>query len=48
MKTALGDRYSPRDFHRLVLQTGTVPLDVLGRVVDAAIAAAPATTPAAR
>ena len=40
MRSALGDRFPPRDFHRLVLQTGTVPLDVLGQVVEAAIAAA--------
>lgn len=48
MKNALGARFSAREFHRLVLQTGTVPLDVLGHVVEAAIAAASATSPATR
>jgi uncharacterized protein (DUF885 family) len=38
-KEALGDRFSLKDFHRLVLGTGTVPLDLLARRVDAYIAA---------
>jgi uncharacterized protein (DUF885 family) len=35
---ALGERYSPREFHRAVLGTGTVPLELLEREVDAYIA----------
>jgi uncharacterized protein (DUF885 family) len=37
-KRALGDRYSPKDFHRAVLRTGTVPLELLEREIDAYIA----------
>jgi uncharacterized protein (DUF885 family) len=38
-QTALGDRFSLQKFHDLLLDTGTVPLAVLGEVVDAYIAA---------
>ncbi len=40
MKAALGDKFSLREFHNVLLRTGTVPLDVLEQVVDDAIAAA--------
>ena len=36
---ALGDRFSIKGFHDLVLKTGSVPLEVLGQEVDAWIAA---------
>jgi uncharacterized protein (DUF885 family) len=36
-KSALGDRYSARDFHTAVLRTGTVPLEILERQIDAYI-----------
>jgi uncharacterized protein (DUF885 family) len=36
-KKALGDRFSIREYHNLVLDTGTVPLDLLERQVDAYI-----------
>jgi uncharacterized protein (DUF885 family) len=35
---ALGERYSPKDFHQVVLAAGTVPLELLEREVDAYIA----------
>ena len=37
---ALGSRYSPKAFHNAVLMTGTVPLPILERQVDAYIRAA--------
>ena len=37
---ALGERYSAKEFHRAVLRTGTVPLELLDREVDAYIAGA--------
>jgi uncharacterized protein (DUF885 family) len=37
---ALGDRFSPKTFHNAVLMTGTVPLPLLERQVDAYIRAA--------
>jgi len=36
-KAALGDRFAIKDFHDAVLRTGTVPLDILSRQVDAYI-----------
>jgi uncharacterized protein (DUF885 family) len=36
-KKALGDRFSLRDYHDLVLRTGTVPLEILANQVDACI-----------
>ena len=36
----LGARYSPKEFHRVVLGTGTVPLELLEHEVDAYIAGA--------
>ena len=38
-KTALGDRFSLREFHNTILRTGTVPLDILERQVDGYIGA---------
>ena len=37
-RTALGDRFNPREFHNLLLLTGTVPLTLLEKEVDAWIA----------
>lgn len=34
-RRALGDRFSVRDYHNQVLQTGTVPLNVFERQIDA-------------
>jgi uncharacterized protein (DUF885 family) len=34
-RMALGERFSIKAFHNLVLETGSVPLDVLGQEVDA-------------
>lgn len=39
-KKALGDRFSLREYHNVVLRTGTVPLELLERQVDAYISAA--------
>ena len=38
-RMALGDKFSLREFHNVVLQTGTVPLEILERQVDAWIRA---------
>jgi uncharacterized protein (DUF885 family) len=37
-KTALGSKFSLKDFHNMVLDTGTVPLEILERQTDAFIA----------
>ena len=37
-RSALGDRFSIREFHNVVLGLGTVPLEILGREVDRYIA----------
>lgn len=42
-QSALGPKFSMKEFHNLVLQTGSVPLAVLGQVVDGYIASAMAT-----
>ena len=34
-KQALGDKFSLQQFHNVVLATGTVPLELLERQVDA-------------
>ena len=34
-KKALAEKFSLREYHNLVLNTGTVPLEILGRQVDA-------------
>ena len=39
-KKALGDKFSIKEFHNAVLSTGTVPLDLLERQVDAYLKAA--------
>ncbi|HWK49257.1 MAG TPA: DUF885 domain-containing protein [Steroidobacter sp.] len=41
-RTALGDKFSPQQFHNVVLQTGSVPMDLLGREVDRYVAGATA------
>jgi uncharacterized protein (DUF885 family) len=38
-KKALGDKFSLREFHNVVLRTGMVPLDILERQVDGYISA---------
>ena len=37
-RVALGDKFSLKDFHTMVLMTGTVPLEILERQTDAFIA----------
>jgi len=39
VKAALGDKFSLKGFHNLILTTGTVPMAVLDKVVDVYIAA---------
>ena len=39
-REALGDRFSVREFHNVILRTGVVPLSVLEQVTDAYIAVA--------
>jgi uncharacterized protein (DUF885 family) len=39
VKKALGDKFSLREYHNLVLRTGTVPLEILARQVDGYISA---------
>ncbi len=39
-KQALGDRFSLRNYHNVVLTTGVVPLDILARAVDGDIRSA--------
>jgi uncharacterized protein (DUF885 family) len=41
-RTTLGDKFSPQQFHNVVLRTGSVPLDLLGREVDRYVAGATA------
>jgi len=36
-RKALGDKFSIRQFHNLILDTGSVRLDILGHQVDAYI-----------
>ena len=38
-KAGLGDRFSAKEFHNVVLSTGTAPLDVVERQIDAYVAA---------
>ena len=37
-KRAMGERYSPKEFHRAVLRTGSVPLELLEQEINAYIA----------
>lgn len=39
-RRVLGERYSPQEFHRAVLGTGSVPLELLEREIDAYLARA--------
>jgi uncharacterized protein (DUF885 family) len=39
-KSALGQRYDIKDFHEIVLSAGSIPLEVLEEIIDAAIASA--------
>jgi len=39
-RKALGDKFSLREYHDVVLDTGTVPLEILERQVDAYMASA--------
>ena len=39
-RDTLGDKFSPQEFHNVVLRSGTVPLDLLSREVDRYIAGA--------
>jgi uncharacterized protein (DUF885 family) len=36
-KSALGERFSAKDFHTALLRTGTVPLEILERQIEAYI-----------
>lgn len=38
-RAALGDKFSLKEFHNVVLRTGSVPLDVLEHVIDGYVAA---------
>jgi uncharacterized protein (DUF885 family) len=37
-KTALGDRFDPREFHHEILKDGSMPLDILEAKIDRWIA----------
>jgi uncharacterized protein (DUF885 family) len=39
-KAALGDKFSLKEFHNMVIDTGTVPLEILERQTNAYIARA--------
>jgi uncharacterized protein (DUF885 family) len=39
-KAALGDKFSLKEFHNIVIDTGTVPLEILERQTNAYIARA--------